>query len=74
MLAAPTDPSTAVRPDPRDARTTGLLYLAVAVTGVLSFLVIRARIFEEDGPAATLANRGTRVRRWWSTGGCGNYR
>jgi Domain of unknown function (DUF4386) len=56
MLAAPTDPSTAVRPDPRDARTTGLLYLAVAVTGVLSFLVIRARIFEEDGPAATLAN------------------
>jgi hypothetical protein len=33
MLAAPTDPSTAVRPDPRDARTTGLLYLAVAVTG-----------------------------------------
>lgn len=56
MLAAPTDPSTTVRPDPRDARTTGLLYLAVAVTGGLSFLVIRARIFEEDGPAATLAN------------------
>lgn len=55
MLTA-TDPSTTVRPDPRDARITGLLYLAVAITGGLSFLVIRARIFEEGGPAATLAN------------------
>ncbi|MHA7156329.1 DUF4386 domain-containing protein [Arthrobacter sp. TMN-50] len=45
-----------VRPDPRDARTTGLLYLALTVTGGLSFLVIRARIFEEGSPDATLAN------------------
>ncbi|GAB3251197.1 DUF4386 domain-containing protein [Arthrobacter pigmenti] len=53
MLAA-TDPT--VRPIPRDARTTGLLYLAVAVTGGLSFMVVRSRIFEEGSPAATLAN------------------
>lgn len=56
MSAIAAEPSTTVRPDPRDARTTGLLYLAVAVTGALSFLVIRARIFEEGSPAATLAN------------------
>lgn len=55
MLTAK-DPSTAVRPDPQDARITGLLYLAVAVTGGLSFLVMRAQIFEEGAPAATLAN------------------
>lgn len=55
MLTA-TDPPTTVRPDPRDARTTGLLYLAVAVTGGLSFMVVRTRIFADGSPAGTLAN------------------
>jgi hypothetical protein len=42
--------------DLRVARTTGLLYLGLAVTGVLGFLVIRTRLFDPDDPAATLAN------------------
>lgn len=53
-MVAATEPT--VRPVPHDARKTGLLYLAVAVTGGLSFLVIRARIFEEGSPAATIGN------------------
>ncbi|MGQ7787111.1 DUF4386 domain-containing protein [Nesterenkonia sp. K-15-9-6] len=40
---------------PSDARLTGLFYLALVVTGVLSFLVIRPMIFDPGDPAATMA-------------------
>jgi hypothetical protein len=40
----------------RTARTTGLLYLGVALTGMLGFLLVRGRLFVEDDPTATLAN------------------
>ena len=39
----------------RTARTTGLCYLGLAITGALGFLVIRPRLFAADDPAATLA-------------------
>ncbi|WP_277211744.1 DUF4386 domain-containing protein [Isoptericola croceus] len=37
------------------ARTTGLLYLAMAFVGVPGFLVIRPVLFDHDSPAATMA-------------------
>ena len=40
----------------RTARITGLLYLGLAVTGTLGFLMVRGRIFVADDPAATMAN------------------
>ena len=40
----------------RMARTTGLLYLGLAVTGLLGSVVIRAQLFADDDPAGTLAN------------------
>lgn len=40
----------------RTARTTGWLYLGLAVTGVLGFLLIRPQLFDAGDPAATLAN------------------
>jgi hypothetical protein len=40
----------------RAARTTGLLYLGVALTGGLGFLLVRGRLFVEGDPTATLAN------------------
>jgi hypothetical protein len=40
----------------RTARTTGLFYLGLAITGALGFLLIRPRLFAADDPAATLAN------------------
>ena len=40
----------------RTARTTGLFYLGLAITGVLGFVLIRSRLFAADDPAATLAN------------------
>jgi hypothetical protein len=40
----------------RTARTTGLFYLGLAVTGVLGFVVIRSRLFAADDPSATLAH------------------
>jgi hypothetical protein len=49
----------AVAPDDGDLRTariTGLLYLGVAITGALGFLMIRPVLFEAGDPAATLAN------------------
>ena len=39
---------------PRTARTTGLLYLALAVVAVPGFLVIRPMLFDPDSAAATL--------------------
>lgn len=38
----------------RTARTTGLLYLGLALTGGLGFLVIRPRLFVADNASATL--------------------
>jgi hypothetical protein len=40
----------------RTARTTGLLYLGLAIAGALGFLLIRSQLFVADDPAATLAN------------------
>lgn len=40
----------------RTARTTGLLYLALAVAGLLGFMVIRNQLFVAGAPDATLAN------------------
>src|SRR5258705_9257671 len=40
----------------RTARTTGLWYLALAITGGLSFLLIRSRLFVAGDPAGTLTN------------------
>ncbi|MFI6303170.1 DUF4386 domain-containing protein [Amycolatopsis thailandensis] len=40
----------------RTARMTGLLYLGLAITGALGFLLIRPRLFAADDPSATLAN------------------
>ncbi|MFI7603217.1 DUF4386 domain-containing protein [Actinoplanes sp. NPDC049681] len=40
----------------RTARTTGLLYLGLAVSGALGFLLIRPRLFVSGDAAATLAN------------------
>ena len=40
----------------RTARITGLLYLGLAITGVLGFLVVRPRLFDSSNPDATLAN------------------
>ena len=45
-----TDPSV------RTARTTGLLYLGIALTGLLGHLVVRGQLFDADDPATTLAN------------------
>ncbi|HUG95633.1 MAG TPA: DUF4386 domain-containing protein [Pleomorphomonadaceae bacterium] len=38
------------------ARTTGLLYLALAITGILGFLLVRPLLFVPDDPTATMAN------------------
>ncbi|XVS61918.1 DUF4386 domain-containing protein [Actinosynnema sp. CA-299493] len=40
----------------RTARTTGLLYLGLAVAGGLGFLLIRSQLFAAGDPPATLAN------------------
>jgi Domain of unknown function (DUF4386) len=40
----------------RTARTTGLFYLGLAITGVLGFLLVRPRLFDKSDPEATLAN------------------
>ena len=40
----------------RTARTTGLLYLGLAITGLLGYMLIRNQLFVAGDPAATLAN------------------
>jgi hypothetical protein len=40
----------------RTARITGLLYLGIAITGILGFLVVRSQLHIADDPAQTLAN------------------
>ncbi len=42
--------------DLRTARITGLLYLGVAITGALGFLMVRPMLFEAGDAAETLAN------------------
>lgn len=40
----------------KTARTTGLWYLALAITGIFGYLLIRPRIFVAGDPAATFTN------------------
>jgi len=40
----------------RTARTTGLFYLGLAISGGLGFLYLRPRLYVVDDPAATLAS------------------
>lgn len=40
----------------RTARTTGLLYLGLAITGLVGFMLVRNQLFVPDSPDATLAN------------------
>ena len=40
----------------RTARTTGLLYLGLAITGLLDYMIIRNQLFIAGDPGATLAN------------------
>ena len=49
-------PETADRGRVHTARVTGLLYLGLAVTGLVGFFLIRNQLFVADDPAATLAN------------------
>lgn len=56
------DVATIHRRDPgtiplrKTARTTGLWYLAMAITGIFGYLLIRPRIFVAGDPAATFTN------------------
>jgi hypothetical protein len=47
---------TRMPPLTRIARTTGLLYLGLAISGGLGFLLVRSRLFVADDAAATMAN------------------
>lgn len=49
-----------MNPTLRTARTTGALYLALAVTGMLGFLVVRPMLYVDD-PAQTVANLAERT-------------
>src|SRR5689334_16969903 len=40
----------------RTARTTGLLYLGLAITGALGFQVVRSQLYVADDPRGTLSN------------------
>ena len=57
-----TTTSTTIRPPTttldmvHTARTTGLLYLALAITGLLGYMLIRNQLFVGGNPDATLAN------------------
>jgi hypothetical protein len=57
-VSAANHPGDSVQTHPlvSTARTTGLLYLGLAITGVVGFLLIRPRLFDPDDPAATLTN------------------
>ncbi|MFD2793138.1 DUF4386 domain-containing protein [Promicromonospora vindobonensis] len=50
----------------RTARTTGLLYLAVAVVAIPGFLVIRPMLFDPDSASSTLAHlvENETLARW----------
>lgn len=55
---APRSPTTGPTEPPTRAtvRTTGLLYVALGVTGMLGFLLVRRLLFAPDDPAATMTN------------------
>jgi hypothetical protein len=56
-IAAPRAPSARVGPDVvRTARTTGVFYLGLALTGLLGSLVVRGQLYVADHPAGTLTN------------------
>lgn len=55
-LPAPVDTAPSPSADAAAARTTGLLYLALGLTGMLGFLVVRPQLFEPGDAAATVAN------------------
>ena len=55
-LTAALEPVTTPSLDASAARTTGLLYLGLGLTGLLGFLVIRPRLFSADDPASTTTN------------------
>ena len=54
--------ATSVRPEEvaperiRTARTTGLLYLGLAITGLFGYMIIRNQLFVAGQPESTLAN------------------
>jgi hypothetical protein len=57
LTTRPADPADATADgDLRTARVTALLYLGLAVTGVVSFVLIRSTLFVPGDAAATLAN------------------
>ena len=48
-----------MNPTLRTARATGVWYLTIAITGMLSFLVLRPLLYIEDDPGQTLENLST---------------
>lgn len=52
FLNEPTTPHASLV---RTARTTGLFYLALAITGGLGFLIVRPALFDPDDSSAMLA-------------------
>ena len=57
ITATTSAPPEAATPElVRTARTTGLLYLGLAITGLLGFMLIRNQLFVTDDAEATLAN------------------
>ena len=56
MPHAETVPQDAIAAIRRTARLAGLFYLGLAVTGMVGFLLIRARLYVAADAAATLAN------------------
>ena len=48
--------TTTARDERRTARTTGLLYLGLALTGLFGFLLVRNEVFASGEPSATLGN------------------
>lgn len=61
-----TRPSAADPALVRQARLTGLLYLGLAVSGIVGFLLIRDQLFVSGDPTATLDNllAHPRLARW----------
>ena len=57
MTATTSTPPEATTPElVRTARTTGLLYLGLAVTGLVGYMLIRNQLFVAGDPEATMAN------------------
>lgn len=52
----PVGPAESYSAQKRTARVTGVWYLALAITGLLGFVVVRGQIHVAGAPASTLAN------------------